>query len=84
MTLKLGLEIKLLEYVSKKAVTYCINEADQDFIERKEHKSIVILEGMQILNARKSSSDLRYPQGFTLESEIEKNDSNTLEMGFSM
>jgi len=80
VTLELGLGIidgRLLGYVTKKTVIYRINGADQDFIERKEHKSITILEGMHILDARKSSSGLHYPQDFTLESEIKKSDSNT-------
>ncbi len=58
----------------KKTVIYRINETDQNFIERKEHKSIMIL---HVLNARKSSSGLHYSQNFYLESEIKKSDSNT-------
>ncbi len=80
MTLKLELKIiddRLLEYVIKKTVIYHINETDQNFIERKKHKSITILKEMHILNAWKFSSDLHYFQNFTLESEIKKSDSNT-------
>ena len=70
VTLDLGLEIingRLLGYVAVKAVIYRIDGADQDFIEGKEHRSITILKGMHILDARKSSSGLRYPQDFTLK-----------------
>jgi len=69
--LELGLGIidgRLLGYVTKKTVIYRINGADQDFVERKEHKSIIILEGIHILDARKSNSGLHYspfPASFT-------------------
>ncbi len=79
MTLKLELEIidgRLLRYVTKKTMIYRINEADQNFIDRKKHKSITTL---HVLNARKSSSGLHCPQNFYLESEIKKSDSNTID-----
>jgi hypothetical protein len=77
MTLELGLGIidgRLLGYVTKKTVIYRINGANQDFIDRKEHKSITTL---HVLDARKSNSGLHYPQDFYLESEIKKSDNNT-------
>ncbi len=79
MTLKLELKIindKLLKYVTKKTMIYWINETDQNFIDRKKHKSIMIL---HILNARKFSSDLHCSQNFYLESEIKKSDSNMID-----
>ena len=60
MTLKLELKIindRLLKYVIKKAVTYWINETDQNFIKKKKRKSITISKEMHILNARKFSSE---------------------------
>jgi len=77
VTLELGLGIidgRLLGYVTKKTMIYRINGADQDFIDRKKHKSITTL---HVLDARKSSSGLHCPQDFYLESEIKKSDSNT-------
>ncbi len=79
MTLKLELEIiddRLLKYVIKKTMIYWINETDQNFINRKKHKSITIL---HVLNARKFSSDLHCSQNFYLESEIKKSDSNMID-----
>lgn len=70
VTLNLRLEIindRLLEYVTVKAVTYWIDEADQVFIKEKKHRSITILKEMHIWNARKFSSDLRYSQDFILK-----------------
>ncbi len=79
MILKLELEIiddRLLKYVIKKTMIYWINETDQNFIDRKKHKSIMIL---HVLNARKFSSNLHCFQNFYLESEIKKSDSNTID-----
>ena len=64
VTLELGLGIidgRLLGYVTKKTMIYRINGADQDFIDRKKHKSITTL---HVLDARKSSSGLHCPQDF--------------------
>ncbi len=79
MTLKLELKIiddRLLKYMIKKTMIYWINETDQNFINRKKHKLIMIL---HVLNARKFSSDLHCSQNFYLESEIKKSDSNTID-----
>ena len=64
------------EIRDQKTMIYRINETDQNFIDRKKHKSFMIL---HVLNARKFSSDLHCSQNFYLESEIKKSDSNTID-----